>query len=160
MADASQLPILARVGTALLIAGLLDVVVMIYCIANGVSYASSFNIFAVWLGILLIRGSLWAASVVRFFVAFFLAGSIGLITAFPLLQPVSLTLAELRHVSPLTVVPSLLLLSLSFWAGYELNREPVIAALKVSGRSVVPLLVPVVLGFGLVGAVASVIIFT
>ena len=88
MADAPQLSILARVGTALLIAGVLDVVVMIYCIANGESYASSFNIFAVWLGILLIRGSLWAASVVRFFVAFFLAGAIGLIAAFPLLQPV------------------------------------------------------------------------
>ena len=59
MTDAQQhRSILARVGEVLLIVGVLDIGAMIYCIMKGISYASSFNIFAVWLGILLIRGSL------------------------------------------------------------------------------------------------------
>jgi len=152
--------ILARVGEVLLIVGVLDIGVMIYCIMNGISYASSFNIFAVWLGILLMRGSLWAASVVRFFSAFFLAGGIGLIAVFPFLQPISLTLAEVRHISPFTVALPLLVLTLSLWTASELNGEPVLAALQASGRGVSSLLVPIVLGLGLVVAVASVIAFT
>ena len=161
MTDAQQhRSILARVGQVLLIVGVLDIGVMIYCIMKGASYASSFNIFAVWLGILLIRGSLWAASVVRFFCAFFLASGIGLIAIFPFLQPISLTLAEVRHISPFTVVLPLLLLALPFWIARELNREPVLAALQASGKSISPLLVPVLLGFGLVAAVGGVVAFT
>ena len=41
------LPILRRVGIVLLLAGLIDIGVMVYCIANDISYSSSFNIFAV-----------------------------------------------------------------------------------------------------------------
>ncbi len=161
MTDAQQhRPILARVGGVLLIVGVLDIGVMIYCIVNGISYASSFNIFAVWLGILLMRGSLWAASVVRFFSAFFLAGGIGLIVVFPFLQPINLTLTEVCHISTFTVVLPLLLLALSFWTARELSGEPVLAALQASGKSVIPLFVPVVLGFGLVAAVGGVIAFT
>jgi hypothetical protein len=161
MTDSLQhLPILTRVGKVLLIVGALDIGVMFYCILNGISYASSFNIFAVCLGILLMRGSLWAAAAVRFFSAFLLAGGIGLIAVCPLLQPISLTVAEVRHTSPFVVVLPLLLLALSFWMARELNAEPVIGALEASGKSVSPLLVPVVLGFGLVAAVAGVVAFT
>jgi hypothetical protein len=152
--------VLARVGLVLLIAGVLDVIFMVYCIANGISYRSSFNIFAVLLGIMLIRGSLWAASFVRFFSAFFLAGGIGLIAVLPFLQPINLTLAELRNTSPLTVVLPLVLLTLSFWMTRELNGEPMLAAWQSSGKSVSPLLFPVILGFGLVVAVAGVLILT
>ena len=42
-----MLQILHRVGLALIVFGLLDIGLMIYCIFNGVSYSSSFNIFAV-----------------------------------------------------------------------------------------------------------------
>ena len=153
-------PILARVGEVLLIVGALDIAVMIYCIMKGISYASSFNIFAVWFGFLLMRGSLWAASVVRFFSAFFLASGIGLIAVFLFLQPISLTLAEVRHISPFTIVLPLLLLPLSFWTARELNRKPVLAALQASGKSVSPLVVPILLGFGLVAAVGGVVAFT
>ena len=161
MADAQQhRPILARVGEVLLIVGVLDIGVMIYCIMNGISYASSFNIFAVGFGILLIRGSLWAASVVRFFSALFVACGISLIAVFPFLQPIRLTLAEAHHISPFPFVLSLFFLALSFWTARELNGEPVLAAFQASGKSVSPLLVPVVLGFGLVAAAGGVIAFT
>ena len=39
--------ILDRVGLALIVFGLLDMGVMIYCIVNSVNYSSSFNLFAV-----------------------------------------------------------------------------------------------------------------
>jgi hypothetical protein len=51
--------ILHRVGLALFAFGLLDIAVMIYCLANAVSYSSSFNIFAVISGIYLWRGHPW-----------------------------------------------------------------------------------------------------
>lgn len=151
--------VLARVGLVLLIVGALDVLVMVYCIANGISYRSSFNIFAVWLGIMLIRGSLWAASVVRFFGAFFLAASIGLIALVPFLQPINLTLAELQNTSPFALVLLAVFLALSFWMTRELNGESVLAALRSSGKSVSPLLLPAVLGLGLVAAAAGVLAF-
>ncbi len=142
-------------GFALLIGGVLDIAVMVYCILNGISYSSSFNIFAVCLGILLMRGSLWAASFVRFFSAFFVAGVSGLIAVLPFFQPISLTLAELRHLSPFTIVVPLALLALSFWMVRELSRESVITALRSSGKSIRPLLFAIILGFGLAVAVAG-----
>lgn len=152
--------VLIRVGSALLIVGALDIVMMVYCMANGIAYRSSFNIFAVALGILLIRGSLWAASFVRFFSAFFIAGGIGLIVSFPFLQPMALTLTELRHTSPLAIAPPLALLALSLWIVRELNAEPVLAAWQSAGKRVSPLVFPVILGFGLVVGLAGVLAFT
>jgi hypothetical protein len=63
--DDQHIPILKCVGGVLLIVGLVDIAVMIYCIANRISYSSSFNIFAVVAGIFLLRGNLRAASLVR-----------------------------------------------------------------------------------------------
>ena len=71
-------PILKRVGAVLLAVGLIDIAVMIYCIANRISYASSFSIFAVVAGIFLLRGSLRAASIVRRFAVFMLSGFVAL----------------------------------------------------------------------------------
>lgn len=47
---AEHLPILRRVGWALVIVGVLDVGLMIYCIISGVAYSSSLNVFAVVAG--------------------------------------------------------------------------------------------------------------
>ena len=93
--------ILTRVGLVLISVGVIDIAVMIYCIINAMHYSSSFNIFSVALGILLVRGNLWAASVVRFFGALFLASSIALIAFLPFVQPISLTLAEISQYIPL-----------------------------------------------------------
>jgi len=45
--------ILRNVGWALLWLGVVDVGVMIYCIANNIGYSSSFNIFAIIAGVFL-----------------------------------------------------------------------------------------------------------
>jgi hypothetical protein len=152
--------ILTRVGLALITVGIIDIAVMIFCIMNDIHYSSSFNIFAVALGILLVRGNLWAASVVRFFGAFFLASAIAAIAFVPFLQPISLTLAEVRNTSPFGLLFPLNLLGVCLWATHELNVEPVLAAFRSSDRSVSPLIFPVALGIGLVAAVSGVIIFT
>jgi hypothetical protein len=51
--------ILHRVGFALIVFGLLDIGVMIYCIVNSVNYSSSFNVFAVLAGVYVRRGHPW-----------------------------------------------------------------------------------------------------
>lgn len=152
--------ILTRVGLVLVSVGVFDIAVMIFCIMNGMHYSSSFNIFAVVLGILLVRGNLWAASVVRFFGAFFLAGAVALIAFIPFVQPISLTLAVVRNTSPLGIVFPLILLAVCFWTTRELNGERILAAFASSGRSVSPLIFPVALGIGLVAAASGTIIFT
>ena len=82
---------LRRAGKVLLVVGLLDIGVMIYCIVNDVSYASSFNIFAVIAGLLLIQGSLKAASVVRWFSLFMASALVSVAVVSPALQPLGLT---------------------------------------------------------------------
>lgn len=75
---------LRTVGTVLIIFGVLDIAVMVYCIATGTSYKSSFNVFAVIAGVLLRRGSLKAARVVAFSAAFFLSCFVGILLVVPL----------------------------------------------------------------------------
>jgi hypothetical protein len=80
--------ILKRVGTVLVVVGLLDVGVMVYCILNKVPYGSSFNIFAVIAGVLLIRGGgLRTASNIRLFSAFLPASFVTVLVAWPFMQP-------------------------------------------------------------------------
>jgi len=59
MNSRSHLFILKRIGWVLLVIGLVDIGVMVYCIANGFAYSSSLNIFAVVGGAFLVRGSLY-----------------------------------------------------------------------------------------------------
>ena len=151
--------ILTRVGLMLISVGVIDITVMIYCIINAMHYSSSFNVFSVTLGILLVRGNLWAASIVRFFGALFLASGIALITFFPFVQPISLTLDELRNASSFGLLFPLILLAVCFWTTRELNGDLVLAAFRTSGRNVTPLIYPVALGIGLVAAVGGVFIF-
>jgi hypothetical protein len=65
MEAAAFTPILRKTGGVLLAVGLIDIAVMIYCIANQISYSSSFNIFAVVAGVFLLLGNLRAAGAVR-----------------------------------------------------------------------------------------------
>ena len=102
---------LGTVGTALIVLGTIDVGVMIYCIAAGKSYHSSFNLFAVVAGVYLRRGSLLTARLVAFFSAFYLAGFAALVPIAIILLPFSLTVTVLR----LYPVPAVLWLA--FWAG-------------------------------------------
>lgn len=151
--DTQHTPILKRVGAVLLVVGLIDIAVMIYCIANRISYSSSFNIFAVFAGIFLLRGSLRAASLVRWFAVFMLAAFVALLIAWPFMQPFALTLTQFR-LNPGTSFAKFtfmaFVLGLFVWLIRELGREPVIAARASAGRKQRDMRIPAAAGVGLV----------
>ena len=94
-------------GVVLLIIGLLDIAFMGYCVANNMSYSSSFNIFAVIAGIFLIRGSVKTARVIRWFSAFCVTAFLGVLLVTPIITPPGLLLAQLR-IDPVTTIGSYL----------------------------------------------------
>ncbi len=109
MQAAALAPILNKTGRVLLIVGLIDVAVMIYCVVNQIAYSSSVNLFAVIAGVFLLRGSLRAASAVRWLSVFLLAALFSLALAWPFVQPADLTLTQI-HLSPLGAAVSVALL--------------------------------------------------
>lgn len=129
--ELAYVAILRRVGAVLIIIGIVDVGVMIYCILQGIRYASSFSIFALIAGIFLMRGSLRGAALISWFAAFLLAGFLGLAFVWPVFVPPGLALAEIR-VYPLRFLLSLTsfaaLIGLLFWVLRRLRCEAVLAA--------------------------------
>ncbi len=137
MATQAHLPILNRVGGVLLTVGVIDIATLIYCIANDISYSSSFNIFAVVAGIFLLRGSLRAASLVRWFSAFMFAGFASLVVVWPFMQPLDLTLTQLRlypRHSVATIALIVGVFALLAWVLTQLGRQPVQIAIAALGR--------------------------
>ncbi|MDH5613314.1 MAG: hypothetical protein OEY66_12760 [Gammaproteobacteria bacterium] len=135
--DSSE-QILKKVGIALLIVGVIDIGVMIYCITNKISYSSSFNIFAVIAGIFLMKGSIRTARAVTFFGAFMLAGFIGLLVIFPFMEPFELKAItfKLRPVSTvLSYVFMFVAIGFVYWVYKSLASEPVMTARKEAGLS-------------------------
>lgn len=133
--------ILRRAGWLLVAIGCVDIAFMIYCIVNGWSYSSSFNIFSVVAGILLLRGSLRTARVITWFLAFFLAAFGTLLIAFPFPQPPDLWMLRLRSdlsgaALSLAIWP--IILALLAWIYGQLRSPAVLnaslsAGLKTSG---------------------------
>ena len=153
MESVAHSQILKRVGTVLLIVGLLDIAVMIYCLVHAISYSSSFNIFAVIAGVFLLRGSLRAASVVRWLSMFMLVGFGTMVLASPLLQPWDLTVAEIRlnawAIGGALIFPALAL-GLLVWLYRQLGKAPVLAARAAAGRPIRDMRVPALIGVGMV----------
>jgi hypothetical protein len=148
--------ILKRVGGVLVVVGLFDLGVMIYCIVNRLSYRSSL-IFGLVFGVLLIRGSLRAAATVRWFCVFFLCACIVGMFAWPAIQPVDLTLTQFR-LKPASfagnVAYFIFTLVLLKWIISELGREPVRMASKAAGLKSRDMRLPVALGIALVIGIA------
>jgi len=85
-----------KAGVVLLVVGIIDMVFMAYAIANKFNYASSFNIFAVIVGILLLRGSTGTARVARWFSIFLVVAFVGVLVIVPLATPLDLLLTQWR----------------------------------------------------------------
>lgn len=148
-----HMPILTKAGKVLITVGLADIGVMIYCIANGISYSSSLNIFAVIAGIFLIRGNLRAVAIVTWLGTFLLAGFICVALLWPFFQPIDLTFLQLKlnTASFLTsLVIGILLLGFVYWLVRELRREPVLNARIHAGAKISSQRIPVVAGIVLV----------
>lgn len=153
--DSQHLPLLRRTGLVLLAVGLIDIAALAYCLANGIDYLSGFNLFAVASGILLLRGSLLAASVVRWIAAFMLAGSVALLLGLPMMQPFSLTFTQLRlnqgpSLDTVALVTAVVLLLA--WLVWQLGRKPIGAARARAGLPRRALLIPALAGVGMVVA--------
>jgi hypothetical protein len=162
MQEQSYRSILRRAGFVLVAVGLVDIGWMIYCIVNGISYSSSLNIFAVIAGILLIRGGLRTAGIIRWLATLFVSAFAALVVIFPLLQPVGLTLAEIRFntVGVITsVFFAVVIIAALYWVAGELGREPILVAREGAGLKRGSARVPVFCGIGavVVGSVALVV---
>ena len=124
---------LKTVGIWFIILGLIDSGYMVYCISNDISYSSSFNIFAVIGGILLYRGSLKTAVVIRWFSAFFLSAMTGVLLFSPLFIPLGLVETEFR-INPFLSAGSLAigicLLNFLFWAYRRLGSDDILNAME------------------------------
>jgi hypothetical protein len=130
--------ILHRVGLAVLVFGLLDIGLMIYCIANDVSYSSSFNIFAVISGIYLYRGHPWYVTWVTRAAGFYVAAFCTMLLISPFLFPVDLGLLQLRLHPVDTVVDVLITIGVVIflmWVYRELRQTPVLTTFTAAGNA-------------------------
>lgn len=125
-----------RAGWILVILGLCDIGIMVACISNKLAYASPFNIFAIIAGLLLLRGSLKTASILRWGAAFGLAVGLYFLLALPLIEPVDLLLTYCRlYPAMVTAYGGGLILLFLFlgWLLRELGQEDVLSAYRLAG---------------------------
>jgi len=155
-----HLAILKRVGVVLIVVGLIDIAVMVYSVASGVSYSSSFNIFAVVAGIFLLRGSLRAASIIRLFATFLLTIFVLVPLVVLLLQPFDLTVTQMR-LEPVTfltaAVTLVVVIALLLWVVRELGRESVQTAFSNAGLKKRDMRNPAATGIALVVIVVGIL---
>jgi hypothetical protein len=127
--------VLKRVGTVLIVVGLIDIAYMVYFFSTGgSSYSSSFNIIAVAAGFFIRRGELRTVQFAGFFVRFGFVGIVLAVFMTPLIYP-----AELIRTF-LTVTPAIKLIgwsafivvmvALLWWLDKNLQSEEVRALLS------------------------------
>lgn len=135
-----HLKICKHVGWTLVVIGVIDIGIMIYCIVNEISYSSSLNIFAVVAGILLLRGSLVTARIVTWFSAFMFSGLLlGSVIVFPWMRPLDywlLTFHKDPSGSLLSIVVGAALLFWLFWVYRQLRSPAVMEARAAAGQRV------------------------
>lgn len=121
--------ILQRVGLTLVVFGLLDISLMIYCLAHGHSYSSSFNIFAVISGTYLWRGHPWYVKWVTRATGFYASAFCTFVLVLPFIFPPDLGTLELR-LHPFEVIAGTLatmgVVAFLIWVYRELRRGPVL----------------------------------
>jgi hypothetical protein len=152
MTTAAHLPILRRTGRVLLVIGVVDIAVLVACMAQGIPYPSSFNIVAVVGGIFLLRGSLRAATLVRRLSLSMLSLLGALVLLSPVLQPPSLTLAMARThtgLALLAAVSAVALALLMAWLARQLGSPAVLSAVAASGRKLRSTRWPLLMGAGI-----------
>ena len=151
-----HIPLLRRVGAVLLAAGLITLAALALESFQGMAaFTAGPGLVAVVAGVGLWRGNLRAALGVRWLAAFLLAAGLSLLFFLPLMQPFSLTFAQLR----LGQGPSLSLLAAAVlgvlglgWIVWQLGRAPIDAARTDAGLQPRDLRIPAAAGVALVVA--------
>lgn len=125
-----------KAGIVLLVIGIIDIGVMAYCIANKISYSSSFNIFAVIAGVLLMKGGVKTARIVRWFSAFFVIAFIGMLFLFPITMPVQLLITQMK-LNPAGMLGSyafsIVFIGVLIWVYKQLSTPSALAKLEQAG---------------------------
>ncbi len=125
-----------KAGIVLLVIGIIDIGVMIYSIANEISYSSSLNIFSVIAGIFLLKGGVKTARVVRWFSIFLVIGFIGALIVSLLFTPFDLLLTQLK-LNMLSMIYLLVfglsLIAALIWVHLQLSTPEALKVLAKSG---------------------------
>lgn len=156
--SSDALAILKRVGLVLVMVGLMDIILMVYAIANQTPYSSTLNIFAVVAGVFLSRGSLRMASAVRW-LSFFILSTLGAaMVATPVMLPMGL-IATYVQLKSFDVMVSLGIAMSSLvifgWIAVQLSDESIGAARLAVGRRQRDARIPLLAGIALVAALAG-----
>lgn len=125
-----------KAGIVLLIIGIIDIGVMVYCIANKINYSSSFNIFAFIAGIFLMKRGVKTARAVRWFSVFLTVGFVGLFLTLPLTTPIDLLITQVK-LNTLSILASIALglipVALLIWVHLQLSTPESLNILAKSG---------------------------
>jgi hypothetical protein len=154
-------PILRRVGILLIIAGLVDIGLGIYCITNGISYTSYLNVLSIIAGLLLLYGGARLTSIIRWLTLFYLTYLIGSIAILPLFHPLSLILLEFRLHPKSFLIPTVAMIGaivVLCWVVRQLLKYPVVAARRAAGVGLLRLSLPAVLA-GMILVVVTLVFF-
>ena len=133
--------ILKKAGAVLVAVGAIDIALWIYCTINKGNYSSNFNILAVVVGILLIRGNLKVAHNITGISAFMLSFTGANLLLLPFVNPARLWVAEFKFrlvdtvISLAIAVVSTVLLA---WIYRQLRSPSVVAALQSAGYPTSP----------------------
>lgn len=125
-----------KAGIVLLIIGIIDIGVMVYCIANKINYSSSFNIFAFIAGIFLMKRGVKTARAVRWFSVFLTVGFVGLFLTLPLTTPADLLITQVK-LNTLSILASMALglipIALLIWIHLQLSTHESLNILAEAG---------------------------
>ena len=125
-----------KAGIVLLIIGIIDIGAMAYCIANKINYSSSFNIFAIIAGALLMKGGIKTARVVRWFSAFYVIASVGMLFLIPIYMPVQLLVTQVK-LNPVGMIGSyafsLTFIGILIWVYIQLSSPNALAKIEQAG---------------------------
>ncbi|KPZ70462.1 hypothetical protein AN944_02210 [Shewanella sp. P1-14-1] len=115
-----------KAAALLLLLGLIDIAVMIFCIINQTNYVSSFTIFGVISGVLLLRGSLKTVQTLRWLSIFISVLIVGILFDTLFTTPPALFIALMKF-SPLTVIGPIcvaaLLVAVFIWIYCQLSSQ-------------------------------------
>jgi hypothetical protein len=125
-----------KAGITLLIVGIIDISIMIFCVIKQMDYSSSFNIFAVVAGLFLIRGGVKTARAVRWFSAFYASAFIVILLGFPAMTPPDLLAIQFREHAVFWIISLLVaiaLMAVLIWIHRELSTPAALARLSAAG---------------------------
>jgi len=108
---------------------------MAYCIANTISYSSSFNIFAVIAGVFLMKGGIKTARIIRWFSVFLVICFTAMTLLMPFSMPLDLLTMQIK-LNPMAALGSYLFnivfMGILIWIYFQLSSPQ---ALEKSGQA-------------------------